>query len=302
LEANPNADAVYCACRFVDEANNPLPQIMGRVVPPNELHNVLLNGGFFAPLCMFASKYCYEQLGYFDRSFQGCADLDMWLRISKYFTVIGTDAILARYRVAPQSMSSDPQYMLNDRIAVLQKHFGNGSSGITESSPARRLAYGRSYLTATSEYLQLHELEQAYRCLREAFNTSPELAGEFDVFYELGCGDQPRGYRGDFVTLNRQHNAQILSDLLGRLFDDPQVSPTVKGRRRLAYANAYLALGLLSYGARDFRGARRFLTRALASNPSLGLKAQVARTWLKSLLNARLIEEIKDWRYRMTSH
>jgi hypothetical protein len=302
LEANPSADAVYCGCRFVDETNRPLPQYMGRVVPPEELHNTLLNGGFFAPLCMFANKYCYEQLGYFDRSFQGCADLDMWLRISDRYVVIGTEAVLARYRVAPQSMSSDPAYMLNDRIAVLQRHFGNESSEIAESTLVQRLAYGRSYLTAASEYLQLHDIEQTYQSLCQAFNTSPELVGELDVFYELGCGDQPRGYRGDFTTLNRQHNSQVLMDLLDRVFDDPQISSGVKSRQRLAYANAYFALGLLSYGARDFRDTRRFLTRAVASNPRLGLQAQVASIWLKSLLKARFIEQIKRRHSRMAAH
>jgi glycosyltransferase involved in cell wall biosynthesis len=291
LEANPEADAVYCAARAVDATNNLLPQSIGRVVPSSQLYNTLINGNFLVPLCMVAYQSCYDKVGLFDKRLQGCADWDMWLRIAKKCTVIGTNEILARYRIVPQSMSSDHKHMFNDRMAVLQKHFGITASDLSHLTPVQRQAYSRAYLTTAVEYLQRHELDQASRCLRKMLEFSPDLVTRLDVFYELGCGDQAKGFRGDFSTLNVHQNASVLLEMLEKLFHDPSLLPDVIGYRRVAFANAYLALGLLFYGTRQFRAARGFLLRALATNPRHAFNRQLLLPLAKSLLDARLI----DW-------
>jgi glycosyltransferase involved in cell wall biosynthesis len=294
LKANPEADAVYCAAQFVDLMNNPLPQQTRQMVLPAQLYNTLLNGGFFPPLCFFAHKYCYEQTGLFDKSFQGCADWDMWLRISGRFTVISANQILARYRVVPQSMSSDPIYMLNERLAVLKKHFSKEPTDISLLTATQRQAYGRSYLLATVEYLQAHNLEKAYAHLSEMLTLCPELLAEFDVFYEFGCGDQPRGFRGHFDSLNLPYNAQVLMDILSRLFNDPKLTTQLKSYRRLAYANAYFALGALSYGTGQFAKARELLFHAAVTRPQFAANRLLITTFIKSMLGNKLLNHLKN--------
>jgi glycosyltransferase involved in cell wall biosynthesis len=291
LSAHSKADAIYCACQFVDETNHPLPQWTGTVVPPEELHDTLLNGGFFPPLCMFAYKYCYERLGYFDKRFQGCADLDMWLRLSKQFTVIGSRKILARYRILPQSMSSNSARMLNDRIAVLQKHFGRGPLDIHNLSESQKRAYGNSYFTAAIENLQSHDLNGAYHYLSKALIIFPNLLLEGSIFYELAYGDQPKGFRGDFSTLDVRRNAHMLLDMLDQVFSDPQFATTLRDRRHLACANAYLAIGLLSYGAGEFAEARRFLRLAVFHDPKYVFDWKLQSTLVKSFVGRAGI----DW-------
>lgn len=293
LYNDPEADAVYCASQFVDETNRALPQQTRMAVTPERLYDKLLHGGFFPPLCLVAYKYCYERAGLFDSSFQGCADWDMWLRMSRRFRIIGTDQLLARYRVVSHSMSTDPLHMLDDRNAVLLKQFGDNSSDFGQRKTDQRKAFGRSYLKTAIDYLQLHDIEQAYQNVRLMFNTSPELAGEFDIFDELAWGDQARGFRGDFLSWDLLHNAQILINIADRLVQDPQVDARLKKQRRRVYANAYLALGLLSYGSRSFREAQYYLIRALAFAPSFGFKSQVVCTLLKSLLGTRLFRFLR---------
>ena len=300
LEANPDGDAVYCGYQFVDATNNPLPHIEKRVVPPDQLYDVLLNGNFMAPECMLVRKRCYTEGQLFDEALRACEDWDMWLWISKQYKVLGTSDVLTRHRILSGSMSSDPVRMLNNRLAVLQKHFGITKSDLSRLTPTQHQAYGLIYLTTAVEYLQRHELDQASLCLRKMLELSPNLLTRLDIFYELGCGDQPKGFRGDFSTLNVHQNASVLIEMLKKLFGDPGLPPGLRGYRRVAFANAYLALGLLFYGTRQFGAARRFLLRALATNPRHTFNRQLVVPLAKSLLGARLINQVG--RGRRTLH
>jgi glycosyltransferase involved in cell wall biosynthesis len=288
LQANPDADAVYCGFQFVDMTNNLLPQVGVWEIPSDHFYDKLVDGNFLVPPCMLIRRHCYQDVGSFDESLRACEDWDMWLRIGGRYNVIGTAKILIRYRILPGSMSSDPIRMLNNRLAVIDKHFGTGSSNLTFANTLPQRTRSWAYLTTTLEYLQYHDLDQAYRCLLTAFTINPDMVSEFRVFYELGCGDQPKGFRGNFATLNVQHNARVLIEILNKLFDDPQAPVGLRHRWRVAYANAFLALGLLSYGTRQFQQARHFLLRAMVTYPPYSVNRRLIVTLAKSLLRIRL--------------
>jgi glycosyltransferase involved in cell wall biosynthesis len=299
LDANPEADAVYCVAQSIDAENNPLPERIGKVVPSDQLYHALLNGGFFPPICLVAYKYCYGLEGHrFDESLRRVEDLDLWLKFAQCYNIIGTDSVLTRYRIMPTGLSSDPSLVLEHRLAVLQRHFGKEAVDDTCWMTVARQAFGRSYLAAAYEYLQLRDVEQAYYHVRKAFETSPELFSELDILYNLGLGDQPRGFRGSFSNLDLEYNARVLLGMLERLFGDPGLSNKHGECRREAYANAYMALGLLSYGARQFPAARRYLLKTIAWNPRYGLKSEILTLIVKSLLPVQLIDGLKRKRRR----
>jgi tetratricopeptide (TPR) repeat protein len=244
-------------------------------------------------------RHCYEQVGPFDETLRACEDWDMWLRTTSRYKVTGTHQVLTRHRILPGSMSTDPIRMFNNRMSVVAKHFGPEPTDQEEPTSLKRRAYGRAYLISSVEYLQYHNVDRAYDLFCKMAEVCPDLLTQLDTFYELGCGDQPKGFRGDFTSLNAEHNATVLLDMLGRLFDDQQLTGELKGYRRPAYANAYLALGLLNYGARQFQAAKHFLLRAVISDPRYGLNRQLIVTFLKSLLDARLVERLKSSRHKV---
>jgi glycosyltransferase involved in cell wall biosynthesis len=299
LTANPQADAIHCACRFVDRFNNPLPQVAGRVIPPDQLYATLLKGNFIPPLCMFAYKYCYEKAGLFDRSFQGVADWEMWLRISGSFTVIATEQVLARYRVAPNSMSSDISPMLEERLNVLGKHMGFNPPGSSSLSQVELEAYSRVYLRTAIEYLQIKDQDQAYQCLYEALDILPSLVQFRDIYYEMAWGATPRGYRVDFAILDLLQNAQVLLRMLDRLFSDPQLSVKLKAYRNNAYTNAYLVLSQLSYGKGNFGETRKYWLHALKSDIFSAFSSPYINTLIKSLIGVNLINQIRGLKSRI---
>ena len=302
LDSTPGADAIYCVAQFVDMNNRQLPQRTGGSVPPEELFNALLGGNFITPMCLLAYKYCYDQVGLFDTSISK-GEWDMWLQFAKRFNVISIDTVLARYRVVPQSMSSaNPLPMLDAQTAVLYKHFGGKEETDTARwTPAAQAAFWQTHIGTVTEYLQAHNIEQAYDLLHKSLNAYPALTETMRVFYELSCGDQPRGYRGHFPSWNMAYNAKTLLDLLDKIFSDPRTTQPLMYRKNLAYANAYYALGLLCYGATYYPEARKFLFQAITSNLRFGLKRDLMTTLVKSLLGNKVINLFRSRQRMITS-
>lgn len=291
LNSNPSVDAAYCISQFVDENNNVLFQQTSWTEPPEQLHTRLLNGNFIVPLCMFARKYCYEEVGLFDTSLQGCADWDMWLRFSQRYRVLGINEPLARYRVVMNSMSSDPIHMHEERMSVLQKHIGPEPSSESTSSSIVHKAYGRVYFKTAIEYFQRGELDKLACYLKKAVSVCPSLLGELDTFYELGVGDQPKGRRGHFASLDLARSERMVEQLLFQLLAEVTAA---RPYRRAAYAQFHYALGLLYYGARQPERARRHLLRSLSYWPQRLSEQQWWSTLLKSLLPSRWMEALRS--------
>jgi hypothetical protein len=290
LQTDPDAAAVYCAYQYVDEDNVPLPQQASRTVPPEQLHEALLGGNFLVPLCLLVRKSAYVQAGLFDKTFQGCADWDMWLRLSREYRIAGIDRPLVRYRRLSNSMSSDPAYMLADRLRVLQKHLPLEDDQVLAKDTPRQEAYGHAYLIAAVEYLQKQDTDRAYDCLRDMVRVGPLMLTRLETFYELALGDQPKGYRGHFASLNLNRSQPIVAALLSRLFaEEPAAAPY----RRMAYAQAYYAFGLLYYSSRQPGPARYHFWNSFVLRPQQITNHQWRTIFLKSLLPARLMQGLR---------
>jgi glycosyltransferase involved in cell wall biosynthesis len=301
LRTNPDADGIYCGYRFVEQLNNPLPQIEARSIPSNELYHALLDGNFLVPESMLVRRYCYDWAGPFDESLRACEDWDMWLRITKKFRIISTSQILTRHRILRGSMSTDPERMLNNRLAVLKKHVGKAPEDENEEADLRRRAYGRAYLGSCVERLQVGDQTRAYECFLRMATICPPLLTCLDTFYQLACGDQPKGSVGDFASLDLGHNSRVLLFMLDALFNDAVPNRRLMDFRRVSYANAYYALGLLSYGARQFQMARHFLANAVVIDPGFALNRQLISAWVKSLLGPGFVNRVKNTRRKLAS-
>ncbi len=291
LQADPQADGVYCGYRFVDEANNPLPQIENRPLPSTDLYPALLDGNFFVPESVFLRRRVYDEVGFFDESLRACEDWDVWLRAARKFRLIHAPHILTRHRVLAGSMSTDPLRMLTARLAVLKKHVGEEPASAGNSTAHR--AYGRAYLGSCVEYLQYGHPERAYECFQKMAGICPSLLLEVDTYYQLGCGDQPKGRMGDLASLNVKRSSLPLLGMMDRLFSDPSTDDEIKRLQRAARARMFHALGLLAYGTREFELARRFFRRAVQHNSRLLFDLALLSRWLKSMLGARLLDQLK---------
>jgi hypothetical protein len=296
LEAVSDIEAAYCGFQFMDIEGQLLPQSELKAVPARQFYHVLLRGNFLAAHCMLVRKRTFEKVGLFDEGLRACEDWDMWLRISRQFKVVGVAKALVKYRVQPGSMSSDPIRMLNNRLTVLKRHLGPEPADSSQGMSTQRQAYGRAYLKAAVEYLQHRDVERVAAYLRKMAMICPGLLAELETYYELGCGDQPKGYRGDLTRLNVDKNAKYLLSMLDTIFADDAIPPGLKVMQATAYANAHYALGLLSYGCGNHTLARHHLLAALWNAPSCLVDWQLTSTLLKSFLGSRLISVIRQRR------
>lgn len=299
LESNPEAEGIYCGYQFVDQENNLLPQIENRPVPGDELYEALLDGNFFVPESIFLRRYVYDDVGLFDEALRACEDWDVWLRVTKKYRIIHAPEILTRHRVLAGSMSTDPLRMLNNRLAVLSKHVGEEPL-VGDSSIVHR-AYGRAYLGSCVEYLQYGDRDRAYECFQKMAHICPKLLIDVDTYYQLGCGDQPKGSMGDLESLNVKRNSIPLLIMMKSLYVDASTSDTVKHLERVSYANAYFVLGLLAYNTREFSEVRRFFLRATLYDLKLLFNSQLISLWIKSLLNPKLVDWLKSVRQQKAS-
>lgn len=269
LEADPSLGAAYGGVQYVDEACRYLFQKTTRVVPPDQVHNTLIEGQFFPPQAVLMRKSCLDQVGLFDTTLCACEDWDMWLRLAASYPMIGTSQICALYRMHGTNMTRDLERMYSSHEAVCAKHWGKASGDPENWLPDKQRAYAGIYRWRACFHYSRGEVVEGKFWAKRALRARPQLAKNLDFFYSLGCGDQPPGQMGDLKSLNFEQNSRRLLEVLDSAFTDPTISAQLRAQRHSAYGTAYLALATLAYGGGHLGRARNWLTQAVRYQPWL---------------------------------
>lgn len=295
LAAQQTLAAVVTLNRFIDESGAPLPQQGGQLVSAERFRGRLLEGGFFPPHAALVRAEAVRQAGLFDETLTSVEDWDLWLRITAQGGLMQSiSEPLARYRVLASSMSTNAGRMHANRMAVLTKQFGSPQGEPATWSSEKRSAFAFAYRSAAFGYLQQAELDTAWRWMREAAGTWPPILERLDTFYELACGDQPKGYRGEAAKLDIDHNGARMLRRLERLFAESD--GLLESVRRAAYGNAYLALAMLSDQAGQWDRARGHMVHAILAYPALVRQPGVVRRFVKLFFGRRMV----NWLRRLT--
>jgi tetratricopeptide (TPR) repeat protein len=212
----------------------------------------------------------------------------MFLRLSETCTIVGLPLPLVRYRVLEHNTVANVNAFCRFRLALTQKHFGD-SEGDPETWPAdKRRAHGFAFRAAALKCIEAGQVCQGWEYLRQAASISPSIMTRLDTYYELACGDQPMGYRGQADLLDIGQNGTDMLTKLDALF--AASGPNLESLRRPAYGNAYLALAMLSEQAGRWAAARRYLLAAVGVNPAFLTSHSLIRRMLKLCMGQRLTE------------
>jgi glycosyltransferase involved in cell wall biosynthesis len=287
LAADPRLDGVYSGFIHVDAVGNIIPQSSQRVSPPSDLFSSLIEDNFIVTPAIVVRKKCFKQAGNFDTRLGICEDYDMWLRLAKTFTIAGLPTPLVRIRVHESNTLQDTAAFSRFRLALVQKHFGALEGDPPTWPEEKRRAYSVAFREIALKHIQDGQPDEGWQFLEKAVSIWPALLGRLDTYYELACGDQPRGYRGLANLLDIEGNGAELLKRLDSLF--ARACPTLDSMRRRAYGNAYLVLGLLSDLAGRSAVARRYLLRAAVTHPTLLATGQLPRKLIKTCLGSRVV-------------
>jgi hypothetical protein len=291
LADNAQADGAICGYRFVDDDDNPLSQSESRQIDPDELYGVLLDGNFLVPESILVRRHCYDAVGPFDESLRASEDWDMWLRISRRFTILTIPQLLTRHRVLPGSMSSDPQRMLTNRLTVLTHHFGSKPGDAQSGTPTQRRAFARAYLTSAVEYLGVSAEQEARACLLEIANLHPALLTELDTYYRLICSGQAKGNHGNLEMVNLPQKSQQVLQILHDLLTAGAAPPSL---HREAQAVANDALGMVAYGKGQLNEARRYYWRAFLAYPGYAKQGAYLSRWARAFIGSRRLRHFRN--------
>ncbi len=143
LVERPQVGLVYGLITDIDQENRPgitwggnLSDADGHIAPQIYMRKVELP----CPTITFRRK-CVDEVGFFDETMRATEDRDLWLRIALRYEVGFVPKVLAYYRLSPNSMSADPQRMLQAQLKFIRKHYGSEGCGLRP----RQIALARSY-------------------------------------------------------------------------------------------------------------------------------------------------------------
>jgi hypothetical protein len=122
-----------------------------------------------------------------------------------------------------------------------------------------------------------------------------------DTFYQLGCGDQPKGSMGDLASLNVKRNSVPLLLMMTSLFSDSGTGKDARLLERAASAKACFALGMLAYGTREFRESRWFFARAVFTDFKYLFNSELTSRWVKSWMSPKMVDFLKNFRHRLAA-
>jgi glycosyltransferase involved in cell wall biosynthesis len=120
---HPDATLVYSLCQRVeDDGKTPIPYEWPPL-PSGDIFCQLLTSpvGNFVPQCAaLMRRQAVLDAGGFNENLRAAEDWDMWLRLAARHKLVFLPEFLARYRVRPDAMHTDPLRMAVARLQVVQ--------------------------------------------------------------------------------------------------------------------------------------------------------------------------------------
>jgi hypothetical protein len=285
LEDDLQLDGVYAGVAHIDSAGKRLPQENRITVPPDQLYAALADDCFIQTTGFVMRKRCFDQGGWFDTHFDISEDYDMFLRLAKTCRIVGLGEPLVQYRVHHQNTVSNSAKWCESRLALTRKHFGDPRQGVAGLTEQQRRAHAYAYRAAAIKCLQDGVDDQGWQYLQQGVSIWPGILSQLSTLYELVCGNQAPGLRGDAIRLNLAQREAYMQQHLTALFQNADAVLAVQRSR--AYSNTYLTLGMLGDQAGYQAATRHYLWTALRYRPALLLDYPFMRRLIKVSLGLK---------------
>jgi glycosyltransferase involved in cell wall biosynthesis len=278
LERQPELDGLYSGFFYIDAKGKKIASVVD-VVPAENLYTRLIEGNFIVTPSVAIRSQCYEEVGFFDTDLRIGEDADMWMRLAQKFKISGIECPLVSIRIHDQNSLVDYELFIQSLLVLAEKQFGKAAGNPADWPSTKKLGYAFAYRNMAFRALQAGNSEEGWDYLNKAVLIWPKLFCRLDTFYELACGNQIRGYRGQAEKIDVQTNGNTMIEQLDILFAHPPRELAVL--HATAYGNAYLSLAMLSDQAGDWQSARAYIRKAARENGHLLKDRSFVRRFVK---------------------
>jgi glycosyltransferase involved in cell wall biosynthesis len=124
-------------------------------------------------------RQCIDEVGVFDETMRATEDRDLWLRIALRYEVAFIPKVIAYYRLSPNSMSTDPQRMLQAQLQFINKNYGSKGCGLL----SRQIAWARAYKQRAEAF---HRQNQPWAALTSSLRALLIYPLDMDNFRTTG--------------------------------------------------------------------------------------------------------------------
>ncbi len=213
--------------------------------------------------------------------------------------MVGTRERLVRYRIHGESLSTDSVGGERAARRLIEKHFGPDDGRWNEWPDDKRWAYGgfHRYCGLNLSLMRRADPAGCAMHLRRAVAIDPSTAQDPEVFYQLGLGTQPPGYRGTRLGADFEAHLADATWVVERMIQPGPPEPDLGPVRGTLLGTAHFAFAILSFHQDRPAHARHHLVRAVRWRPGLLGDARFLDTGLRSLLPPGLRKALRGlWR------
>lgn len=268
LHTHSEADGVYCGYRYMKADGTPLPEIVNRVVPPEQLYNTLLEGNFLSTCTLVVRQSCFNNVGYFDVNLRQAMDYDMWLRLSRTYLLVGSPEVLVWYRRHCSNTTVNVRLQNRSLEYILQKHFGDEDSPPGEWSTEKRLAYAGYYRLRAGNLLRAGDVEGCARSIGRMLLIRPDWVNQDKWYFMLASAVVPRDRIGEIQALDLHTSARTALTVLNHLFALSEFDHLLSDRAQ-AFGTMYWTLATIAYWQRELSLSREWYMQAFREYPRI---------------------------------
>lgn len=186
FEKTPEAVAVYCGFKYIDENGTEVGLPSNKVVPPGEFREYYsANGNWLVPSGVVFRKVVAQDSGCFDESLRAVEDAYLWSKMSQRGLFIGVPRPLVGYRRHAANMSSDPQRMVSSNYQILERYHGPPQGDISTWSERKIYVYTKYFRSAATRYLAYGDLQMSAYFFLRMQEITPEAGTEIGTWRSL---------------------------------------------------------------------------------------------------------------------
>ncbi len=186
LNQHPRVGLVHGAIALMNEAGTLTGRVLSSKPVASSLTRLLTQNAVACQTVM-VRRSCFEQTGGFDAQADTVEDWDLWMRVARFYPIVGLPDVLAHYRQVESSLSRSHERMVPTYHYVIEKNYEFCQDELTRLGVNdRRLkaaSYASAYQCLAWKAIQCKspDIKQANRYFSRALHYRPDLVltGEY---------------------------------------------------------------------------------------------------------------------------